>query len=78
MAETETVDRKVRDGSTMPKQPARSRDLARRNARIANMAAQTRSDGSPRYRQIDLAERFGISQPLVSQIIRNPKSHLYK
>lgn len=53
----------------------RTREIAQRNARIANMV--TVGERGRVYRQAEVAEKFGLTQPRVSQIVSDPESHLY-
>lgn len=55
----------------LPAVPAANRKLAARNRRIK--AAWNRKRNKPT--QAELAEKYGIDQSLVSQILRNPASH---
>lgn len=67
------------DGSTMPKHAASSQAIAERNAEIFNLYFfEKKEDGTPRYRQVDLAHKFGLSQGAISQIVNNPNSHLFE
>lgn len=64
------------DGHTMPTNAASTKAIAERNATIFNLYHYGDEKGT-RYRQVDLGKRFGLSQGAVSQIVRNPNSHLY-
>jgi len=65
----------TKGGATMPKNAASSKELANRNASIFNLYHY--GEDGKRYRQVDLAEKFGLSQGAISQIVNNPNSHLY-
>lgn len=68
---------KKRDGSTMPKTVARDAAQAKIYIKIRDLYEQTDADGGRRYRQVELAQRFGISQGRVSQIVNNPNAEFY-
>lgn len=65
----------TKGGQTMPKNPVSSKELADRNANIFNLYHY--GEEGKRYRQVDLAEMFGLSQGAISQIVNNPNSHVY-
>jgi hypothetical protein len=58
-------------GTTMPRNPASSEHIAKRNAKIKKAA------DSGRFTQFDLAERFGLTQGAISQIVNNPLADAY-
>lgn len=61
----------------MPRTVARNEKQARQYVKIREAWEQRTADGRRRYRQVDLAERFGISQGRVSQIVNNPNAEFY-
>lgn len=64
---------KKRDGSTMPKSVARNEANAKRNAKIQELY-ENGDAKKKRYRQVDLAKKFGLSQGAISQIVNNPNA----
>lgn len=69
-----TTKETPRDGRCMPKGPVTDWQVAQRNARIYNLYAFGR--GGKRFTQAELAEQFDLTQGSISQIVRNPQSHL--
>lgn len=61
----------------MPKNVAVSQAIAERNATIKALLQEVDHDGTKRYRQVDLADMFGLTQGAISQIVRNPHSAEY-
>ncbi len=67
-----TQTKSKRDGSTMPRNFARNRGQAQRNADIYN-AVVVKGE-----RQEDVGQRFGLTQCTVSCIVNNPNSATYR
>ena len=64
-------------GATMSKTPARTKRLAERNAKILDLLDATTKDGQRRYRQCDVAAKFGLTQGAISQLANNPNCTTY-
>lgn len=72
MTTTMTRPKRGRPGrEVLPAVPARSTKLALRNRRIKAAINRKRRPMT----QEEAAEKYGVSQALVSQIVRNPASH---
>lgn len=56
---------------TMPRNPARSEKIAKRNARIKKLVIE---QGKP---QTTVAKRYSLTQGAISQIVRNPLSDVF-
>lgn len=73
MTTTMTRPKRGRPGrEVLPAVPARSPQLALRNRRIKGALNRKRNP----LTQEEVAAKYGVSQGLVSMIVRNPKSHV--
>lgn len=75
MSSTATKTKK-RDGSTMPKTFARCKANALRNDKIKDLY-ENGDSRKKKYRQVDLAKRFNLTQGAISQILNNPNATNY-